>query len=142
MSDCVSWASELEARIFTIVKSSLIDNGIMERYPTLRFVSPGKQYIPSDFPTVWIREIQSIEVGKDLDGTSINAVSENIQVDVISRERQISRNIMNEVVAEFKKLRFNMSFLPISTEDDLKSYCFARFNRTIGMSDSQITSIK
>lgn len=142
MSDCVSWASELEARIFTIVKSSLIDNGIMERYPTLRFVSPGKQYIPSDFPTVWIREIQSIEVGKDLDGTSINAVSENIQVDVISRERQISRNIMNEVVVEFKKLRFNMSFLPISTEDDLKSYCFARFNRTIGMSDSQITSIK
>lgn len=142
MSDCVSWASELEARIFTIVKSSLIDNGIIERYPTLRFVSPGKQYIPSDFPTVWIREIQSIEVGKDLDGTSINAVSENIQVDVISRERQISRNIMNEVVVEFKKLRFNMSFLPISTEDDLKSYCFARFNRTIGMSDSQITSIK
>lgn len=142
MSDCVSWASELEARIFTIVKSSLIDNGIMERYPTLRFVSPGKQYIPSDFPTVWIREIQSIEVGKDLDGTSINAVSENIQVDVISRERQISRNIMNEVVVEFKKLRFNMSFLPISTEDALKSYCFARFNRTIGMSDSQITSIK
>lgn len=142
MSDCVSWASELEARIFTIVKSSLIDNGIMERYPTLRFVSPGKQYIPSDFPTVWIREIQSIEVGKDLDGTSINAVSENIQVDVISRERQISRNIMNEVVVEFKKLRFNMSALPISTEDDLKSYCFARFNRTIGMSDSQITSIK
>lgn len=142
MSDCVSWASELEARIFTIVKSSLIDNGITERYPTLRFVSPGKQYIPSDFPTVWIREIQSIEVGKDLDGTSINAVSENIQVDVISRERQISRNIMNEVVVEFKKLRFNMSFLPISTEDDLKSYCFARFNRTVGMSDSQITSIK
>lgn len=137
--DAVTWTSELGARIFTIVKTSLIDNGIMERYPTLQFVSPDKQYIPSDFPTVWIREIQSIEMGNDLDNTTINAVSENIQVDVISRERQISRKIMCEVVVEFKKLRFNVNALPLSREDDLKAYCFARFNRTIGYNDALIT---
>lgn len=137
--DAVTWTSELGARIFTIVKTSLIDNGIMERYPTLQFVSPDKQYIPSEFPTVWIREIQSIEMGNDLDNTTINAVSENIQVDVISRERQISRRVMSEVVVEFKKLRFNVNALPLLREDELKAYCFARFNRTIGYNDVLIT---
>lgn len=140
--DAVTWTSELGARIFTIVKTSLIDKGIMERYPTLQFVSPDKQYIPSEFPTVWIREIQSIEMGNDIDNTTINAVSENIQVDVISRERQISRKIMSEVVVEFKKLRFNVNTLPLSREDELKAYCSARFNRTIGYNDALITGNK
>lgn len=136
----IDWVSELESRIFTIVKYSLIENGIMQRYPTLRFVTPDKQYVPSDFPTIWIREIQGIEMGEDLDNTEINAVSENIQVDVISLERQTSINIMNEVVREFKKLRFNISTMPLSSIDDMKHYRFARFNRTIGMNDFQITS--
>lgn len=136
------WVSELEPRIFTIIKTSLLDNGILTRYPTLKFVTPGKSYVPSDFPTVWIREIQGIELGQDLDNTTINAVSENIQLDVISLERQISRRIANEVVAEFKKLRFNMVLSPMSYEDDLKAYCSARFSRVIAMGDSQITSNK
>lgn len=142
VSDYIDWVSELEPRIFTIVKSSLLDNGILTRYPTLQFVTPGKRYVPSDFPTIWLREIQGVEMGQDLDNTTINEVSENIQVDVISLERQISKRIMGEVVREFKKLRFEISSMPLSHEDDLKAYCFARFSRVIAMGDSQITSNK
>lgn len=59
------------------------------------------------FPTIYIHEMPGVEKGQVLDGSSINAVQETLQIDVITNTRQSDAKGILAIVSEaFKKCSF------------------------------------
>ena len=78
-----AWAIELGPTIYSIVKAKATEQ-LKDKYPTLNVTDKGESDQPAVFPTVYIHELPGMELGQDLEGQTINAVRETIQVDVTS----------------------------------------------------------
>ena len=89
------------------------------------------------FPTIYIHEMPGLERGADLEGTSVNAVQETIQVDVITNTKQSdAKGIMAVLADAFKQMRFQITAMPEFKNDSEKKFrSVARFRRIIGAND-------
>lgn len=88
------------------------------------------------FPTIYIHEMPGLERGADLEGTSVNAVQETIQVDVITNTKQSdAKGIMAILADAFKQMRFQITAMPEFKMTVRKFRSVARFRRIIGAND-------
>ena len=89
------------------------------------------------FPTIYIHEMPGLERGACLEGTSVNAVQETIQVDVITNTKQSdAKGIMAVLTDAFKQMRFQITAMPEFKNDSEKKFrSVARFRRIIGAND-------
>lgn len=132
------WAFDLGTVIFSIVKSKALEE-LSGKYPNIFITDKGKTTGKAVFPTVYIQEMSGSERGADLDGSSINAVLETIQVDVTTNTSKSDVSKVMSVVANiFKEMRFTIQTMPDFEYNGETYRKTARFQRIIGANDKLI----
>lgn len=135
------WVYDLETNIFSNV-ATIAKPKLKKKYKSMNFdtafttVEKNLDKYPV-FPTIYIHEMPGLERGADLEGTSVNAVQETIQVDVITNTKQSdAKGIMAILADAFKQMRFQITAMPEFKNDSEKKFrSVARFRRIIGAND-------
>ena len=135
------WVFDLETNIFSNVVT-IAKPKLKKKYKSMNFdtafttVEKNLDKAPV-FPTIYIHEMPGLERGADLEGTSVNAVQETIQVDVITNTTQSdAKGIMAILADAFKQMRFQITAMPEFKNDSEKNFrSVARFRRIIGAND-------
>ena len=121
------------------IESSVVSRIRNKNYDTLRVTFPNINFTTTDrestnpkFPTVYVHEQASKEVGCDLEGDNINAVETAIIVTVKDNVSMTNTTkVMNAVVNTMKEMRFRVTTMPEYNNSEV--YCkTARFSRVIG----------
>lgn len=136
------WYEELEANIFTLIRHRVrkaLDGKVSK---TIKFTSEGQSESAPYFPTVYLHELTPAETGEDLEGRSINAVIETIEIIVYSDAKSEAKLIMNECIFQMKRLCFSVTSMPILTESGRVANTVSRFRRVIGADDIDLTRIQ
>jgi len=134
----LSWIYKLENRIYTIVKTRTTK--VLSKYPDLNFTQdPEPDDTTPHFPTVFFTFLPSAEMGRTIEGSSINAIMSTIEVQVTSSKTQgltVARTVSWEVVEQLKALRYEVVLSPkvIPTGNDTCEVVF-RMRRMIGAND-------
>lgn len=132
------WAFDLGTTIFSIVKSKTLTE-LKSKYPDIFVTDKGKTNGKAVFPTVYIQELSGSERGEDLEGKSINAVLETIQVDVTTNTSRADVNrVMYTVASIFKQMAFTVQSMPDFKYNGETYRKTARFQRIIGANDRLI----
>lgn len=127
-----TWYSTLETRIFDRIKKET-QTKLKTKYPTIFYTSSGQNRGEPVFPTVYIHELSGYEMGQDLAGEDINAVMENIQVEVITNTNQLdAKKIMAEIVDSIKGMRFHVQAMPSFDNGTTYYRQICRCRRVIG----------
>lgn len=129
------WAYDLEKKIFSIVKDRSGDK-LKSKYPNAYITDIEKNTSKAIFPTVYIHELPGVEKAANLEGISINAVQETLQIDVITNTSQSDANkVMAVILEEFKRMCFRITAMPEfkSTGETYRST--ARVRRIISHDD-------
>jgi len=135
MSDNEMWYTNLKQILFTHFKVKVLAT-LDGAYENINFTNDDRNTEETKLPTVLFEELTPVERGNTLDNTSVNGVSETIQITVYSNERYDTKTIMNACVGAMKSLRFSVPGFPIyETNHDIK-YGVARFRRVIAESDT------
>lgn len=132
------WYEDVESRILTLVRHRMqraLDGKVSK---TIKFTTDGESDAAPYFPTCYVHGLQPAETGGDLDGRTINAIIETIEVQAYSRDRQECALIMNEAVYQMKQLRFEATAMANVTTTNNVSQGVARFRRVIGAGDTDI----
>lgn len=109
---------------------------LLQKYPDTFFTTSDRVSDNPKFPTVYIHELGSQEVGRDLDGTTINAVRSNFQIEVTDNKNMTNvSEVMNYIVSTMKTMRFEVVTMPEFTNTPDIYRKVARFRRVIGTSD-------
>lgn len=129
------WVYSIESKIYTIVKTRL-NNALLTTYPNMRVTQQYKISDEPKFPTVYIKMLDSPEIGSDLDNQTVNAMLVTFEVHtIVSKEQGLSglRNVQSAVTDNFKKLRFNIVTRGEFTRETNDTYTsISRFRRVIG----------
>ena len=135
------WVFDLEINIFSNV-ATIAKPKLKKKYKSMNFdtaFTTVEKNLDKDpvFPTIYIHEMPGLERGADLEGTSVNAVQETIQVDVITNTKQSdAKGIMAILADAFKQMRFQITAMPEFKNDSEKNFrSVARFRRIIGAND-------
>ena len=128
------WVSELEAKVFSLVKTRLAD--LKTKYPTIYFTTQEYSEIDAVFPTWYFKTLPYSEVGEDLSGDAVNGVRFGCQIEVVTnKDMSDVQYIMSRTIEEMKKLRFKLIATPTwLNSGDLKR-SVVRFRRIIGAGD-------
>ena len=124
--------TEILDRVFTQVSYML-----KKKYPKLNCTTKGENIGDSQFPTLYMRELQPLEVGNDLENTTINAVQCTIEIQAyVKNNETLCKQIMSEAVSEMKRFRFSVVAMPLVDTDGDVSNGVARFRRIVGSGDT------
>lgn len=125
---------DIENRVYTRVKK-LVTDKLKTKYPKITFTDSDKIPAKVNYPYIVIHEMESQEVGQDLDNTTINAILSNFEITCYSDTSQdTNKEVMAEVVKSMKTMRFNVVGMPFNDNSD-NYRRVARFRRIIGNGD-------
>ena len=132
------WIMRIPLMVFTNIKNDF-SQVIKEKYNITdkNFTAVGSNDTPAVFPFIYVQLMSANEEGEDLEGTSINAGSFSIQIDVIDNQSQTrAREVMTELLGIMKSMRFQCVSIPsfITSTNDTRRMT-ARFSRIIGVND-------
>lgn len=136
-SNTNSWAFELESKIFSIVKART-EKALLKEFPNARYtVTSLPKGDFTQYPTIFIHELPSDEVGNDLDNTTINALLYTMQIEVYTNTSQSdARQISAYIGNAFKQLHFEVTSMPEFSANGQTYYCsIMRVRRVIGSGD-------
>lgn len=137
MSDNELWFASLSGVIFTQFKQRFKSLVTTTEYRKIKFTNTNSEIVPSHFPTIYLREADPVEDGNTLDGATINAIVETIQVEVYTNaQEKDTRTLMNKAILVMKQMRFGVATMPIYTTDHEMKHGVARFRRIIGADDT------
>lgn len=129
------WYSQIQSKVFTQVQYML-----KKSYSTLNCTTKNESETPATFPTLYLHELQPLEIGQDVTNESVNAIRCTIEIQVwTNTTEQDCRKILNSAVTEMKRLRFNISALPMVQTSEKISMGVIRASRVIGKGDDIAT---
>ena len=129
------WYSHIQSKVFTQVQYEL-----KKSFPTLKCTTTNENETPATFPTLYLHELQPLEVGQDLTNDTVNAIRCTIEIQVWTNTTEADcRKILNSAVTEMKQFRFNISAMPMVQTKDKISWGVIRATRIIGNSDDIAT---
>ena len=67
------WVFDIEKKIYTIIKTRL-ENSLKSSYPNLLITQQQKINDNTSIPTIFIKMLDSPEMGADLEGSTVNAM--------------------------------------------------------------------
>lgn len=127
-----SWIFNIETYVFTILKTEG-KKKLQSKFPNINFTTSNKVSGTPIYPTVYIHENEGMEKGMDLENCTINAVLENIQVEVITdTSRNDCKKIASVLTDILKGMYFNISALPTFEEGGSYYRLIMRCSRTFG----------
>ena len=129
------WVFNIESKIYTIVKTRLT-NVLKDVYPKLLITQQQRLNDNTQLPVIYIKMLDSPEIGADLDGSTVNAMLVTFETHItVSKDSGLSglRKISASVLENFKKLRFQMATRGEITRETSDTYTtISRYNRVIG----------
>lgn len=126
---------DIETRVFSRVKNKYPAT-LKTKYPNTSFTTSDRVATNPKFPTVYVHEMGSVELGRDLDGTTINAVRSTIQIEVTDNESMArAREVMHSVVEIMKTMRYEVTTIPEFNNTPEIYRVVARFRRVLGSGD-------
>lgn len=130
-----NWYSQIQSKIFTQVSYML-----KKTYPSLKCTTKNESETPAEFPTLYLHELQPVEIGNDLTNETVNAIRCTIEIRVWTNttEEQCTE-ILDSAVIEMKRFNFNISALPLVKTTDKISLGVIRCSRIIGSGDTIVS---
>jgi len=129
------WVFNIESKIYTIVKTRLT-NALKDVYPKLLITQQQRLNDDTQLPVIYIKMLDSPEIGADLDGSTVNAMLVTFETHItVSKDSGLSglRKISASVLENFKKLRFQMATRGEITRETSDTYTtISRYNRVTG----------
>jgi len=132
------WVFSIEPKIYTIIKTRL-ENALKTTYPDLYITQQEKLNDETSLPTIFIKMLDSPEIGADLDNTTVNALMATFEVHITIAKNGTDnglagmRKLASAVLENFKKLRFNVIFRGEINRETSDTYSFiSRYRRVIG----------
>ena len=130
-----NWYADLESKLFTKIKYELCGKSDAP-YPNLNCTTVSKADTPTKFPTLYFHELQPSEVGADLEGKSINAVYETIEIQVFSNQSEKEcKDIVTSAIGVMKSMSFGIAMFPDPQTTDKVSFAITRCRRIIAQGD-------
>lgn len=130
----MEWYMELDNRVFTILKTKL-NKKLKTEYADLYITDSDINSSVPSFPNVYFHVLGGIEVGKDLEQTSVNGILFTVQVEVLSKKQADTKLVMSEVLSIFKGMAFEIVTMPEFNNQDNVYRQVARLRRVIGQND-------
>lgn len=125
--------------IESIVFSRLLNKygaELATKYPNINFTTSDREPVSASFPTVYVHELSSQEVGSTLDGIDISGVNSNIQIEVTDNASpDNARYVFKVLLKGMKELGYNIISMPVSQNTQAIYKQIARFNRVYGNGD-------
>lgn len=138
-----TWYSKIESTILTYLDYEL-SSRVGAPYPDMNCTTSSQaESIPdiTVFPTLYVHDLEPIEIGGDLEGYSVNAIRSSIEIQVFSNESENHcKEIMTSAIQVMKALRYRVTMFPNPRTNNKVYYAIARFTRVIGSGDSDIVS--
>ena len=131
------WTDDIPKQVISRLKYDSEMQKLQEKYPDFTLTTSAVSSTNPKFPTLLLQQLESPEVGQDLDNTTINAINAGFQIDVVDNEKSRARvnTIMEEVKRIMKSMRFNLRYAPdMDTNDEKRS--ILRATRIIGSGDT------
>jgi len=132
------WVYSIESKIYTIVKTRL-EKSLLTTYPNLLVTQQQKLNDNTNLPSVYIKMLDSPEIGSDLENVTVNAMMVTFEVHTTIAKSGTNngmgglRKLASAVLENFKKLRFNMVTKGELTKETSDTYTMiSRFRRVIG----------
>ena len=127
----------LLSQVFSRLKYDSEMQNLQKKYKDFTLTTSAISSTDPTFPTLLLQQLESPEVGQDLDNTTINAINAGFQIDVIDNQKTRTRvnEIINVTIAIMKSMRFNVHIMPDQdTSDEKRS--ILRATRIIGSGDT------
>ena len=129
-----NWFALIESNVFTQIEYMLVKRNDAP-FPKLRCTSVSQSEITS-FPTLYLHELQPVEVGMDLTNESVNAVNSTIEIQVWTNTKELDcKNILTQAIFEMKRMGYNVTMFPSVVTDSKIKWGVARFSRIVGSGD-------
>ena len=129
------WVFDIENKIYTIIKTRL-EKSLTSDYPNLLITQQQKINDDTSLPTIFIKMLDSPEMGADLEGSTVNAMLVYFETHItVTKDLGLTglRKISAAVLDNFKKLRFQMATRGEITRESSDTYTtIARYERLIG----------
>lgn len=126
---------DVNQKVFSRLKNKY-PTTLKTKYPNTHFTTSDRVSDNPKFPTIYVHEMSSSELARDLDGTRINAIQSSFQIDVFDNESiSNATEVMNYVVSTMKTMRYEVTSMPefSNTQDVYRKV--ARFRRVIADGD-------
>ena len=131
------WTDDLQSQIFSRIAYDSEMQKLQKKYLDFTLTTSTVSSTEPTFPTLVLQQLETPEVGQDLDNTTVNAINATFQIDVIDNQKNRTRvkEIMGHVKRIMKSMRFNLRDAPdMDTEDEKRS--ILRATRIIGSGDT------
>lgn len=130
-----TWYSQIESSIFTYLQY-MMKNRQNAPYPRLNCTTKSQSTKPSEFPTLYIHNLNPVEMAQDLENDEVNALLATIEIQVFSNVSEKEANdIMTTAISLMKENRWNVTMFPDPQTSDKISYAIARFRKLVTESD-------
>lgn len=130
-----TWYSQIESSIFTYLQY-MMKNRQNAPYPRLNCTTKSQSTKPSEFPTLYIHNLNPVEMAQDLENDEVNALLSTIEIQVFSNVSEKEANdIMTTAISLMKENRWNVTMFPDPQTSDKISYAIARFRKLVTESD-------
>lgn len=130
-----TWYSQIESSIFTYLQY-MMKNKPNAPYPRLNCTTKSQSTKPSEFPTLYIHNLNPVEMAQDLENDEVNALLSTIEIQVFSNVSEKEANdIMTTAISLMKENRWNVTMFPDPQTSDKISYAIARFRKLVTESD-------
>jgi len=135
----MSWVTDRQTTIYSRVKA-ILTSKLKKKYSGFNVTEDNAPPKDAQFPTVYITFLGTSELGRTLDGTTINAVNMTVEVHVKTTKAQgmlVNNDVSWEVVEAFKTMGFGatMPNIPTSNYDGVYE-TVSRFSRIVAEGDA------
>lgn len=132
-----TWVLDRQTTIYSRIKA-ITTSKLKKKYPNINITQDSRVLTNPQFPNVYIKFLQPMESGKDIEGKSINAVNMTVEIDVTVTQT-MGMNVANEVswivVDILKEMGFDAQ-MPYFDAPSTEIYrTIARYSRVIGYND-------
>lgn len=132
MVDVTSMESIVFSRLLNKYGSKL-----SKKYPNINFTTSDREPVNPSFPTVYVHELSSAEIGLTLDGFDISGINSNIQIEVIDNVNPENvRNVFKSILTGMKEMGYRIISMPVSQNTQAVYKQVARFSRVVGNGDT------
>lgn len=126
---------DIESRIYSRIKYAFPQK-VKDKYPDLNFTTDNRDLVDAKFPCVYVHLMPALEMGQDLEGTTINGGMFTFQIEVYDNQSQNrAKTVMSEIVGIMKEMRFELNAFPEFQNTTSAYRSLARFRRVIGAGD-------
>ena len=132
-----SWVFDIQDKIYSRV-DALCTAKLSSKYPDINVTTDSHKLVNAKFPSVYIH-FMAVEMGKDLENKTINAVylTAEISVTVTSAQKmEVAREVTQVVSDCMKDMQFDINRMPEFNDTDTEYRTVTRFARTIGNADT------